>query len=74
MKKKKKYNRHGNSKERYLAEWHENRMFKSYLTSDFDFGGDAARLNGYRSWQMKHIPSFERHINWKNVEYFVISH
>ena len=69
---KRKYNRHGNAKERYLAEWHESRMFKAYLNSTYEFEGDTAKLNGYRSWNLKHVPSFKRNFVFRGVSYFVI--
>lgn len=69
---KKKYNRKGNARERYEAEYHESRMFNAYLNSDWDFNGDTAKLNAYRSWQMRFIPSFIRKLNFKGVGYFVI--
>ena len=40
------------ARQRYEKEYRENRIFNSYLNSNFDFGGDAARLNAYHSWQM----------------------
>lgn len=68
----KKANRNGNARQRYLAEWQESRMFRSYLNSDYGFKGDAAKLNGYRSWQYRHIPSFERSFVLRGVHYHVI--
>jgi len=50
------------TRERYLREYRENRMFNSYLHTDYDFGGDTARKNGYRSWVMRH----SRMVGWKN--------
>ena len=73
MPKKRKYNRHGTARERYLAEYHESRMFKAYLDSTYDFQGDTAKLNGYRSWQLRHIPSFKRVFKFKKVEYFIVA-
>lgn len=66
----KKYNRRGNAKQRYYAEWRDNRVFNSYLTSKWDFNGDKAQENGYKSWQLKHIPSFERVFIFRGVQYF----
>ena len=50
------------ARQRYEKEYRENRIFNSHLNSNFDFGGDAARLNAYRSWQMRfsHVPNMPR--------------
>jgi hypothetical protein len=39
---------------RYKREYKENRMFNSYLDSNYDFYDDIARQNGYKSWVMRH--------------------
>ena len=68
----KKYNRHGTARQRYYAEYHENRMLKSYLNSVYEFGGDRAKQNGYRSWQLRFIPSFERRFVLRGVHYYIV--
>lgn len=68
----KKYNRHGNARERYNAEYHEDRIFRSYLNSGYDFEGDVAKQNGYKSWNLRHVPSFKRHWTLRGIHYFVI--
>jgi len=39
---------------RYKREYRENRMFNSHLDSTYDFGGDIARKNAYRSYVARH--------------------
>ena len=40
-------------RQRYHREYHECRMFNSYLNTDFSFEGDIARQNAYRSWCLR---------------------
>jgi len=42
-----------NTRQRYELEYRECRIFNSYLDSQWDYEGDTARLNAYRSWQMR---------------------
>lgn len=57
-------------RQRYEQEYRECRMFTTYLDSKWDFEGDSARLNAYRSWQMRFatLPKMPRHSDYRYYE------